>query len=244
MLDNIQVTLSHTTHPGNIGAAARAMKTMGLSKLALVNPKDYPSGEATVRASRADDILQHAKVYSSVADAIEHCQLVVGTSARKRHLSIPLLTSRELTEKIASDHQGQQIALLFGTENSGLTNQELDYCHYHVYIPANPEYSSLNLAAAVQLISYELRMKFADAEQLTLPVAMEPPVSTETMNGFYEHLEQVLIETGYHNPSHPKHLMSRLRKLFNKAQPNNTEMQILRGILSSVQKTISKLKNA
>lgn len=240
MLDNINIVLSHTSHPGNIGATARAMKTMGLANLYLVNPKKFPSAEATVRAAHADDVLQNAKVFETLDDGLKECSLVVGTSARSRNLDAPLLTARELAEKIVADHQNEKVALLFGTESAGLTNDEVSRCHYHVYIPANPEYSSLNLASAVQLMSYELRIAHlgneAEATRKFIVKDAVKPVTSEQMEGYYEHLEKVLVGIGYHNPEHPKMLMSRLRRLYNRARPDHSELQILRGILSSTQK--------
>ncbi len=236
MLDNINVVLSHTSHPGNIGATARAMKTMGLKNLLLVNPRQFPSAEATVRASRADDILQNARVVDTLDQALENSSLVVGSSSRSRHLDMPILTARQLAEKLVKEYQQQQVALLFGTENSGLTNEEVSRCHYHVYIPANPEYSSLNLASAVQLISYELRIAHLGDSANEIKKDATQPVTAEQMEGFYQHLEQTLIEIGYHNPNHPKLLMLRLRRLYNRTHPDHSEMQILRGILTSIQK--------
>jgi len=240
MLDNINVVLSHTSHPGNIGATARAMKTMGLSKLILVNPKQFPSVEATARASKADDLLENARVVDNLDQALQDCSLIVGSSSRSRHLDMPVLTARELAEKLVKEFQQQQVALLFGTENSGLTNEEVSRCHYHVYIPANPDYCSLNLASAVQLISYELRIAHLGDSASDIEKDQVEPVTAEQMEGFYQHLEQTLIETGYHNPEHPKLLMSRLRRLYNRTRPDHSEMQILRGILTSVQKGFKK----
>jgi len=236
MLENINIVLSHTSHPGNIGATARAMKTMGLSKLVLVNPKHFPSAEATVRASRADDVLQSAKVVDTLDEALADCHIIIGSSSRSRHLDMPVLTARELAEKLAQEYKQQEVALLFGTENSGLTNEEVSRCHYHVYIPANPQYSSLNLASAVQLISYELQIAYLGDSASQIEKDLPTPVTAEQMEGYYEHLEQTLIQIGYHNPEHPKLLMSRLRRLYNRIQPDHSEMQILRGILTSVQK--------
>ncbi|MCP4271020.1 MAG: tRNA (cytosine(32)/uridine(32)-2'-O)-methyltransferase TrmJ [Gammaproteobacteria bacterium] len=236
MLDHINIVLSHTSHPGNIGATARAMKTMGLSKLTLVNPKRFPSFEATVRASKADDVLEHATVVDNLDDALSECSLVIGTSSRSRHLDMPVLTARELAEKLSAEYRQQQVALLFGTESAGLTNEEVSRCHYQVYIPANPEFCSLNLASAVQLLSYELRIAYLGDSASDIEKDIATPVTAEQMEGFYQHLEQTLIETGYHNPEHPKLLMSRLRRLYNRARPDHSEMQILRGILTSVQK--------
>jgi len=240
MLDKVNIVLSHTSHPGNIGATARAMKTMGISNLTLVNPKKFPSAEATVRAAHADDVLEGAKVVATLDEGLKEFSLVVGTSARSRNLDAPLLTARELAEKLVNEYQDESVALLFGTESAGLTNEEVSRCHYHVYIPANPEYSSLNLASAVQLLSYEIRVAFLghEAKQTKKFIVKDssPPVTAEQMEGYYQHLEQTLVQTGYHNPEHPKMLMSRLRRLYNRARPDHSEMQILRGILSSIQK--------
>ena len=236
MLNSVNIVLSHTTHPGNIGATARAMKTMGLSKLTLINPKNYPSTEATVRASKADDVLQDATVVDTLDEALEDISLVIGTSARSRHLDVPILTARELAEKLLNEYQQHSIAVLFGTENSGLTNEEVSRCHYHVYIPANPDYSSLNLASAVQLISYELRVADLGNKGVSIEKNESPQVTGKQLEGYYQHLEETLVQIGYHNPKHPKLLMSRLRRLYNRARPDHSEMQILRGILSSIQK--------
>ena len=236
MLDSLNIVLSHTSHPGNIGAAARAMKTMGLSKLVLINPKKFPSAECTVRAAKADDVLENAKVFDDLDSALSEFSVVVGSSARSRHLDMPILTARELAEKLINEHQNESIALMFGTESAGLTNEEVSRCHYHVYIPANPDFSSLNLASAVQLISYEMRIAHLGAAANNIEVKKSVSITAEQMEGFYQHLEQTLVQTGYHNPEHPKFLMSRLRRLYNRARPDHSEMQILRGILSSIQK--------
>ncbi len=242
MLDNVNIVLSHTSHPGNIGATARAMKTMGIANLILVHPKKFPSAEATVRAAHADDVLEHAVVVDTLDEGLKECSLVVGTSARSRYLDAPLLTARELAEKLVGEYRDEKVALLFGTESAGLTNEEVSRCHYHVYIPANPEYSSLNLASAVQLISYELRVASLGniAEQTrkfkVKDDAKAKPVTAEQMEGYYQHLEETLIQTEYLDLKHPKMLMSRLRRLYNRARPDHSEMQILRGILSAIQK--------
>jgi tRNA (cytidine32/uridine32-2'-O)-methyltransferase len=238
MLDSINIILSHTSHPGNIGAAARAMKTMGLSKMVLVKPKNFPSFEATVRASKADDVLADARVFETMDEALKEFTVVVGCSARSRHLDVPVLTAREMSEKIVSDYQSQSVAVMFGTENAGLTNEELSRCHYHVYIPANPDYSSLNLASAVQLVSYELRVAILGSSAKDIKKEKVERVTAEQMEGFYQHLEQTLVEIGYHNPENPKMLMSRLRRIYNRVTPDHSEMQILRGVLSSMQKRI------
>lgn len=237
MLNKIQVVLSHTTHPGNIGATARAMKVMGLANLALVNPKKYPSAEATERASRATDILANAKVYQDLNDAVSESKLIVGTSARTRSLPSKLITPRELTQIIESEPQKVPVSILFGTENSGLTNEELHLCHYHVYIPTNPDYSSLNLASAVQLISYELRLAFAEGELLPEQpvVESEQPINRAQFDGMLNHFIKVMRETGYLMPDHEKQIDIRLNRLLNKAEITQGEMNILRGFLRSVE---------
>lgn len=235
-LNDIQIVLSHTTHPGNIGATARAMKTMGLSNLALVNPANFPSAEATVRASRADDVLQNARVHKSIEESVSESQIVIGTSARQRRHDAPLLTPTELSNLVA-ERPGQKVSVLFGTENSGLTNNELSLCHYQVYIPANPDYSSLNLASAVQLIAYDLRMKHLEMTNTDiLPSAEHVPVEAELMHGFYQQMEDMMVKTGYLNPDNPKQLSLRLKRMYNRMNPDNSEYQILRGFLSSIDK--------
>ncbi|MCO7226875.1 RNA methyltransferase [Pleionea sp. CnH1-48] len=241
MLNNVQFVMSHPTHPGNIGAAARAMKNMGLSQLSLINPKQFPCAEATQRASGAQDILANAGVYDSLDQAIAGSRLVVGTSARSRTLPWPMLEPRELAEKIAQEPSTHPVAILFGTENSGLTNSELQLCHYHVAIPANPNYSSLNIASAMQLIAYELRMAALKFEHLETASEAEVdpgelPATAEQMDQMIKHFEQVLESTGYLDPVKPKMLELRLRRLFGKAQVTDSEFRMLRGILASIKK--------
>jgi len=237
MLDQFKIILSHTTHPGNIGATARAMKVMGLSKLTLVNPSKYPSAEATERASKASDILVSAEICTNMHDAIADCRLVVGASVRTRTLPNRLVTPRELVSVIKEDPQNTPVAILFGTESSGLTNDELHLCHYQVYIPTNPEYSSLNLASAVQLISYEMRLAFSKMQQL--PEARvsenEQVISREQLDGLLQHFEQVMSATGYLNPDHRKQLDNRMSRLLSKATITESENRLLRGFLSSIE---------
>lgn len=244
MLDQIKIVLSHTTHPGNIGATARAMKVMGLSQLALVNPKQFPSAQATERASRADDILANSQVFSSIEEAIGDCRLVVGTSARRRTLPSKLVTPRELVEKIKSNIAAVPIAILFGTENSGLTNKELHLCHYHVYIPTNPEYSSLNLASAVQLISYEMSLAFAEFKALpdTPDLDTEIAISRQQLTGLLQHFDEVMQLTGYLVPEYGKQIDIRMNRLLSKAEITLSEYNILRGFLSSISKYCHQVK--
>ncbi len=228
--------LINTSHPGNIGAAARAMKNMGQSRLSLVAPIVFPSAEATARASGADDLLANAVVYATLDEALADAVLVIGASARLRALSVPVLNPRECAKLIASQPEQQPVAVLFGNEQSGLSNQELDRCHYLMQIPANANYSSLNLAAAVQVFAYELRMTAIEA------VAAEPPVDTmdyatvEQVENFYAHLEQTLIEIDFLKPANPRQLMRRLRRLFGRTRLDDNEVNILRGILTAVNK--------
>jgi TrmH family RNA methyltransferase len=230
-LDKIHIVLIETSHPGNIGAAARAMKNMGLSKLRLVRPKQFPCAEATARASGADDILANAQVYDQFEESLQDCHLILGTSARPRSIAWQMLTPRGCAEQAIQT--AGNVALVFGREHSGLTNEELDRCHYWVQIPTNPAFSSLNLAAAVQVLSYELR-GVVENTLSTVPLS-EPPASTEAMLQFYAHLEQTLINLEFLDPEKPRRLMRRLHRLFNRAQPNDSELNILRGILSAAE---------
>jgi TrmH family RNA methyltransferase len=242
MLEKLKIVLSHTTHPGNIGAAARAMKVMGLSALALINPRHYPSAEATERASKASDLLANANVFNDIESAIADCRLVVGTSARTRSLPSKLVTPRELAEIIKQSPQNVPVAIMFGTENSGLTNEELHRCHYHVYIPTNPEYSSLNLASAVQLISYEMRLAFSELKHLPEQRVLEneEQITNEQMQGLLAHFEKAMLATGYLNPKHPKQIDQRMNRLLAKAQVTESENRLLRGFLSSIEQLIDQ----
>ena len=235
-LDAIRIVLVATTHPGNIGASARAMKTMGLSELILVTPQHYPGVEATARASGADDILYRARVVDTLDQALQGCVLVVGTSARPRGLSSPELEPRQAAQVLLATASQAPVALVFGRESSGLSNDELDRCHYTVQIPANPRFSSLNLAAAVQILSYELRQQALVGQSASPPLKTALPAPAEEVEGFYQHLQTVLLQTGFLDPDNPRHLMRRLRNVFNRAQPSHSEINILRGVLSSVQR--------
>lgn len=245
MLQNIRVVLVNTSHPGNIGGAARAMKNMGLTRLVLVQPKEFPSGDATARASGADDILANAQVVDSLEGALVGCNLVMGTSARERSIPWPLIDPRECGAKaVERASGGEEIALVFGREHAGLTNEELQRCHFHVHIPSNPDFSSLNLAAAVQVLSYEVRMAWLAAEGEPSKVEKfdanslrsNELATMDEMELFYEHLEKTLVDIGFLDPEKPKHLMPRLRRLYGRSAVNRSEMSILRGILTETQK--------
>ena len=235
MLERIRIVLVETSHPGNIGAAARAMKNMGLSQLYLVKPAHFPNAEATSRASGADDVLAQATVCESLDDALAGCAHVVGASARLRSLPWPLVTPRVCAAE-ALAQQGE-IAIVFGRERSGLTNEELERCSQLVHIPCNPEFSSLNVASAVQLLSYELFIAAGEGQEISQSGDSEPATSDE-LEGYYQHLEQTLVEIDYLDPDKPRQLMRRLRRLYNRAGVEQTELNILRGILTATQKQL------
>ncbi|MCP5142042.1 MAG: RNA methyltransferase [Gammaproteobacteria bacterium] len=236
-LSRVRIVLVETSHPGNIGGAARAMKTMGLSRLVLVNPNGFPGAEATARASGADDILARATVTDSLAAALAGCHVVIGTSARLRSLSWPQLNPRECGERIATASAEGEVALVFGREKSGLTNAELEQCRYLVHIPSNPEYQSLNLAAAVQVLSYEIATAFGYGGQpREVGDAGGAPATADEIEGMFAHMEQTLVGIGYLDPANPRHLMRRLRRLFNRVELSHEEVNILRGICRSSQR--------
>ena len=237
MLDNIRIVLVNTSHTGNIGSVARAMKTMGLSDLALVDPVQEPDSHASALAAGATDILANATIVDNLHDAISDCGLVVATSARNRTLDWPLLDPRESAAKVLQESTQHKVALVFGRESSGLTNEELQQSHFHLHIPTNPEYGSLNLAMAVQSVCYEVRMQWLEAgEKVEADVPEYPRV--DDLERFYEHLEATLTNTGFINPKHPGQVMTKLRRLYNRARPEESEINILRGMLASVDKSI------
>jgi tRNA (cytidine32/uridine32-2'-O)-methyltransferase len=235
MLDQIRIVLVNTSHTGNMGSAARAMKTMGLTQLVLVDPQALPDDNAMALSAGASDVLANARIVPTLDEAIADCGLVIGTSARSRTLSWPMLDPREAGEKAVVEGVKHPVALVFGRERTGLTNDELQKCHYHVAIAANPEYSSLNLAMAVQTICYEVRMHWLQDQAPEVVSEADYP-SADQLEGFYQHLEQTLLKTGFIADDHPGQVMSKLRRLFNRARPETVELNILRGILTSVQK--------
>ncbi|MFT7185341.1 MAG: tRNA (cytidine32/uridine32-2'-O)-methyltransferase [Pseudohongiellaceae bacterium] len=251
----VRVVLMRTTHPGNIGAVARAMKNMGLNQLCLVNGADESSQEARRRASGAESVLESAVVTSSIDEALDGVQLVIGASARSRKMVWPLMNPRDCASLIVKNVfdskslKPTQVALLFGQEASGLSNEELQRCHYHVNIPAVADFSSLNLAMAVQLVCYEIRMAMLldntnDAPNILTRSILssddagwdEPPAAVEDVESFFRHLEETLIKIGFHDPEKPRLLMARLRRLYQRAHLDKMEVNILRGILSASQK--------
>jgi tRNA (cytidine32/uridine32-2'-O)-methyltransferase len=235
MLSNIRVVLIETTHPGNIGAVARAMKNMCLERLVLVNPLHFPSAEADARASGAQDVLANAKVVETLEAAVADCPLVIGASARRRSESWQVLGPREAAASALSRAESAPVALVFGRESSGLTAQELDRCTHLMHIPANPDYSSLNIAMAVQVLSYELRMLSLEGVAQAPEEGGAAPASVGQMEGLFSHLEQALHDFGFLQAGREGKIMHRLRRLFHRAAPDEREVNILRGILSSAQ---------
>ena len=272
MLKSVRVVLVNTSHPGNIGGVARAMKNMDFSTLYLVDPKEFPSEKAVARSSGAVDLLDQAKVVGTLDEALAGCNYVVGASARGRHIPWPVLDPRELVEQILRPsvkqavaqsaenesacssvdlQQALDVALVFGREDRGLTNEELHRCHRHVHIPSNPDFSSLNLAAAVQVICYELRMGLLaqpDKQQSEVDEVMEKPrwgtewdielASAEELQRLFEHMEKTLIDIDFLDPENPRQLMTRLRRLYLRSLPDKVEVNVLRGILTATQKLL------
>lgn len=235
----IRIVLVGTTHPGNIGAVARAMKNMGLWDLALVAPRYFPHADATARASGAEDLLDAAAVTDSLADALKDCHFVAGASARARTIDWPVLAPRECAERLVAENEHGDVAVVFGPEKSGLTNEDLDRCQVLLSIPCDPAFSSLNLAMAVQIACYELRLA-RTGQPVTPPPRDVPLAKSEDLERFYVHLEQVLTASGFLDPDNPRFLMRRLRRLFARAEPDQNEINILRGILASLEPEAGK----
>ncbi len=233
---SIRIVLVGTTHPGNIGAVARAMKNMGLSDLVLVRPRKFPHAKAAARATGALDVLQNARVVETLPEAIRDCVFVAGASARSRTLSWPTLAPRECAEKFHAQSQTGLVAAVFGPEKSGLSNTDLDHCDALLTIPTNPDFSSLNLAMSVQVFAYELLMA-ANAGTKPAEEASVPLATSEELEHFYAHLEQTLLEVQFLDPDNPRHLMRRLRRLFSRAKVDKNEVNILRGILTAVNRS-------
>lgn len=232
---SICIVLVETSHPGNIGACARAMKNMGVHDLRLVNPQLYPHADATARASGAKDVLENAVIVSTLKEAVSDCVYVAGASARSsRTIDWPSMEVRECAARLVAENHKGVVAVVFGPEQSGLCNADLDHCDTLLTIPTDPDFSSLNLAMAVQVLTYEIRAarhtgKTPDQEPHT------PAATAEELEYFYTHLEQVLTDSRFLDPENPRHLMRRLRRLFLRAKPDKNELNILRGILASVE---------
>ena len=230
----VRFVLVNTTHPGNIGGVARAMKTMGLTRLRLVSPSRFPDPEANRRAAGADDLLQTASIHQSLAAAVVDCRLVIGTTARERSIAWPVLSPEQAAAQLLEEGRHGAVALVFGREASGLTNEEVELCHALARIPASAAYSSLNLASAAQLFAYVLRR--AEGAVNPAPEPPQVPADGEAMRRFYQHLQEALYELDFIKVQHPPvKLMRKLVRLFNRARPTEEELNILRGILAAAQ---------
>jgi tRNA/rRNA methyltransferase len=234
LLSHIRIVLSHTSHPGNIGAAARAMKTMGIVSLYLIKPKKFPDADAEARAGGASDVLQNARVCASLAEALQGTVYALAVSARRRELAYASADARCAAQGLVAAAREGDVAMVFGTEMSGLTNEEILQCRALAHIPADPAYSSLNLAAAVQVMAYEARVAALGAQPL--PPGESAPARHEDVENFYAHLEQSLLASGFLDPANPRRLVSRLRRLFGRARLEQEEVNILRGMLNSFRK--------
>ena len=235
LFPGVKVVLVETSHPGNIGASARAMKNMGLTELVLVNPLDFPSNKAIFRSASAEDVVKGATVVATLDEAIGDCTLVIGMSARDRRIPWPMLSTRECGQQVVqARNRGNKVALLFGRESRGLKNEELQKCQYHVNIPTGAAYSSLNLAMAVQVICYEI----LQAAQVETPF-VQPEwdldfADAAMMEHLFDHLERTLIQVKFHDPNNPRQLLTRLRRMFNRIRPDQMEVNILRGFLTAI----------
>ncbi len=232
---DIRIVLVAPSHPGNVGAAARAMKNMALSELVLVNPRQFPHPEASARASGADDLLRAARVVPSLAQALAGCGYVAATTARDRDQYFRVIDVREAAARLVAESSRASAAVVFGAERSGLSNEELEMAHALIRIPASPEYASLNLAMAVQLVAYELYRARGAATPVSVPLAA-PLASTQEMERLYAHFAEVLEEIDFRDRTQSgTHLMARIRRLLQRAEPDQNEVNILRGILTAVQ---------
>lgn len=239
--DSIRVVLVGTQHPGNIGSAARAMKTMGLNNLVLVAPKRYPDPEAIALAAGADDVLEQAQVVNTLAEALSGCTYVIGTSSRARSVALPELAPREASEQLVLKSVDSSVALLFGPERTGLENEDLQHCHACVLIPCNPDYASLNLASAVQVLSYEIRLQRLHNHLITAPSIKSVDVkiaSHDQMERFFAHLAEFMDEVNFHKGKPSEIVTQRLRRLFLRAEMDEREIKIIRGLLSDAQRLL------
>ncbi|MCX7142861.1 MAG: TrmJ/YjtD family RNA methyltransferase [Proteobacteria bacterium] len=234
LLSHIRIVLSHTSHPGNIGATARAMKTMGIASLYLINPKKFPDAEADARASGAVDVLRRARVCNSLNEALQGTVHALAVSARRRELAYASTDARSAAQALVAAAREGEVAIVFGTEMSGLTNEEILQCRAAAHIPADPVCSSLNLAAAVQVMAYEARIAALGATEA--PPGESPSARHEDVENFYTHLEQSLLASGFLDPANPKRLLPRLRRMFGRIRMEQEEVNILRGMLNSFRK--------
>ena len=238
LLNSVKVVLVGTTHPGNIGATARAMKNMGILDLALVEPKEFPSEVATFRSKAAKDILEKASVHRSLAEAISECELVVGTSARGRTVPWPVLNPREAAEEMHKSSLNGKVAIVFGREDRGLTNEELGLCNFHVHIPSDPEYSSLNLSQAVQILAYEIRLSYLQDRHVNKEYWDVELANNEQTERLINHMDELMQEVDFYDVENPRKLLVRVRRFFKRSKIDVMEANIFRGLFATIQKKL------
>ena len=238
LLNSVKVVLVGTTHPGNIGATARAMKNMGILDLALVEPKEFPSDVATFRSKAAKDILEKASVHRSLAEAIFECELVVGTSARGRTVPWPVLNPREAAKEMHKSSRNGKVAIVFGREDRGLTNEELGLCNFHVHIPSDPEYSSLNLSQAVQILAYEIRLSYLQDQNVNKDYWDVDLANNEQTERLINHMDELMQEVDFYDVENPRKLLVRVRRFFKRSKIDVMEANIFRGLFATIQKKL------
>lgn len=240
--DSIKIVLVGTTHPGNIGAAARAVKTMGLRNLDLVCPKEFPSEEAIYRSKAAKDILENARIYQSLLESVKDCEMVIGTSARNRKVPWPVLDPKNASKEINSNvRNNSKVAIVFGREDRGLTNEELGLCNLHVHIPTNEDYTSLNLAQAVQIMTYEVRMSFIGEDNLESDQEWDVDIATsDQTERLIEHMDELMQDVEFYDIENPRKLLMRVRRFFKRSGIDVMEANIFRGLFSTIQKKLDK----
>ena len=238
LLNSVKVVLVGTTHPGNIGATARAMKNMGILDLALVEPKEFPSDVATFRSKAAKDILEKASVHTSLEEAISECELVVGTSARGRTVPWPVLNPREAAEEMHKRSLNGKVAIVFGREDRGLTNEELGLCNFHVHIPSDPEYSSLNLSQAVQILAYEIRLSYLQDRHVNKEYWDVELANNEQTERLINHMDELMQEVDFYDVENPRKLLVRVRRFFKRSKIDVMEANIFRGLFATIQKKL------
>ena len=236
-LNSVKIVLVGTTHPGNIGAAARAMKNMGIKNLSLVEPKEFPSDVAIYRSKAAKDILEHAQVFNTLEEAISDCELVIGTSARGRKVPWPILNPKDAAEEVSRSSSHHKIAIIFGREDRGLTNEELGLCNLHVNIPTDPDYSSLNLAQAVQILVYEIRQAILGEQEDKdyWDVELANNDQTELL---INHMDELMQQVEFYDVDNPRKLLLRVRRFFKRSRIDVMETNIFRGLFATIQKRL------
>ena len=237
LLHSVRVVLVGTTHPGNIGATARAMKNMGIVNLALVKPKDFPSNEAIYRSKAAKDVLESAQIYENLEDAVSDCELVIGTSARGRKVPWPVLDPKDAADRVAVHSENNKVAIVFGREDRGLTNQELGLCNLHVHIPADPEYSSLNLSQAVQILVYEIRVSILKDQECEEYWDVDLATNEQTER-LIDHMDELMKEVEFYDVQNPRKLLLRVRRFFKRSRIDVMEANIFRGLFAAIQKKL------